>query len=168
MRINPAVIALSILTAMTIALLVALSPKTAGPIVQETANAPVQTARTELSPAQITRIAAMAEDWPAAPSYETYFNALDPSYEVAAIGSSLFDPADDYWGLPRDQAGAYELVDAYCGACHSLSIVMQQRATPERWAELLTWMEDKQGMAAMPPEDHAQVLDYLGTHFTTQ
>jgi len=121
-----------------------------------------------LTVAQKARIMAHTKDWPKTPSYEADFNALDPSYKVASLSNSLFDPNDDYWGLPRDDKDAYELVDAYCTACHSASIVMQQRATPERWKELLIWMEEKQGMAKLPAEDETLVLEYINTHFSTK
>ena len=120
-----------------------------------------------LTAAQRARISEYVKEWSKNPAYDTDFNALDPAYKIASFSDSLFDPSDDYWGLPRDDKGAYELVDAYCTACHSASIVMQQRATPERWQELFIWMEEKQGMAKMPAEDEKLVLEYVGTHFST-
>lgn len=121
-----------------------------------------------LSSVQKSRITSYVKTWPKDPAYDVGFNALDPSYEVATISNSLFDPTDDFWGLPRDTKGSYELVDAYCTACHSLSIVMQQRATPGRWKELLIWMEEKQGMAKISSEDEVLILEYVGKYFSTQ
>ena len=121
-----------------------------------------------LSSAQKTRLASYAKTWPKDPAYDAGFNALDPSYEVATLSNSLFDPADDFWGLPRDAKGSYELVDAYCTACHSLSIVMQQRATLDRWKEILVWMEKKQGMAKISSEDEGLILEYVGNYFSTK
>ena len=121
-----------------------------------------------LSSGQKTRVANYVKTWPKDPAYDAGFNALDPSYEVAAISNSLFDPTDDFWGLPRDTKGSYELVDAYCTACHSLSIVMQQRATPDRWKELLIWMEEKQGMSKISSEDEVLILEYVGNYFSTK
>jgi|GEM_PF-1750096 len=109
------------------------------------------------------RIAALAADWPREPDYAPIFNALDPSFAVIETSASAFDPGDDYFGLPRTEG--YETVYAYCGACHSLRIVMQQHVTPERWSEILIWMSEKQGMPELPPEDAAIVLDYLSEHF---
>ena len=109
------------------------------------------------------RIAALASDWPREPDYTPIFNALDPSFYVIETSASAFNPGDDFFGLPRTEG--YETVYAYCGACHSLRIVMQQHATPERWSEILIWMSEKQGMPELPSEDAAIVLDYLSEHF---
>ncbi len=112
-----------------------------------------------------SRIAAFAQNWDPEPQYDVHFNALDPSFEIAAAAESVFNPSDDYWGLPRD--GGYELVSAYCSACHSLSIVMQQKATAGRWNEILDWMVDTQGMARLNPEDRTTVHAYLSAHFSS-
>lgn len=112
------------------------------------------------------RIAEFAQNWDPEPQYDFAFNALDPSFEIAASADSVFDPSDDYWGLPRDVG--YELVSAYCSACHSLSIVMQQKATPERWDEILDWMVETQGMARLNPEDRTAIHAYLSAHFSSQ
>jgi cytochrome c len=52
-----------------------------------------------------------------------------------------------------------------CNSCHSLAIVKQQRLSRETWDKLLTWMVEKQGMAAQSPERRALMLDYLAQHF---
>lgn len=161
MRLNPAVIVLSFLFGLTACFMWAIYPEAPN----KTGDYPAS--QNGLSLAQKTRISSMAEDWSKTPSYDFDFNALDPSFQVASLSDSLFDPADEYWGLPRDEKGTFELVEAYCTACHSLSIVMQQRATPERWNEILIWMEEKQGMAPLPPEDEGLVLNYVGTYFSS-
>ncbi len=97
-------------------------------------------------------------------NYAPAYAALDPLLNNAiADAASLFDPGDDYWGLPRSQG--YEETAAYCTACHSLRIVMQQRQTRDGWDYLLTWMRDKQGMAEPFPEDRELLLDYLTREF---
>lgn len=98
--------------------------------------------------------------------YPTYL-ALDPaaSFGAASMGVS-FNPADPFGGLP--QTDGYDLVAAYCSACHSLRIVMQQRLTPERWDELLDWMVQKQGMIEPDAEIRAQIRAYLVRHFSTE
>ena len=58
-----------------------------------------------------------------------------------------------------------ETVAAYCSACHTLQIVMQQRQTRDGWDYLLTWMAEKQGMAEPPPDMRAEILDYLSREF---
>jgi len=117
-----------------------------------------------LSPRQ-ERILTMAEQSQLPIDYSTGFNALDPSLSLSAAQSSRFDPADDYWGLPRDGDGHFELVDIYCTACHSVRIVMQQDASESRWDELLTWMVKKQGMAELEPQDRSNLLTYLADNF---
>ena len=170
----PAILTLGFILSLTIWFMWAISPRKKIPEapIKTAAHSklnPVKTVKTltPLTAAQRARIAQYAKDWPENPAYDTDFNALDPSYKVAELSNSLFDPIDDYWGLPRDDKEAYELVDAYCTACHSASIVMQQRATPERWKELLVWMEQTQGMAKIPDEDEVLILEYIGTHFST-
>jgi hypothetical protein len=111
------------------------------------------------------RIAEFAQNWAAEPQYDFIFNALDPSFEIAASADSAFDPSDDYWGLPRD--AGYELVSANCSACHSLNIVMQQTATAQRWDEILDWMVETQGMARLSPEDRTSIHAYLSAHFSS-
>ena len=124
-----------------------------------TAQAP-----SELELARQDRIEAFAANWSAQPDFENRFNALTPSKTVSALVDTPFDPADDYWGLPRDNSGAHELVAAYCAGCHSLSIVMQQRATRAGWKDLLVWMEEKQGMPPLEA-DEDYVLEYLSKYF---
>jgi len=107
----------------------------------------------------------MVDSWPKAPNYYMGLNALDPGLTVSSDKASLFDPSDDYWGFPRDEAGHFELVDIYCNACHSLNIVMQQNFDAARWDELLTWMQNKQGMAPLPDDDRKNVVSYLSQNF---
>lgn len=66
---------------------------------------------------------------------------------------------DDTYGLPPGEG--LEDVQAYCGACHSLGLVVQQGLTREGWADLLQWMYDEQGMSELAPEEEKRVLDYL-------
>lgn len=106
----------------------------------------------------------MAASWGGAISYAPAYVALNPYQSISAeITQTLFDPSDDYWGLPRSPG--HEWTSAYCVACHSLQIVMQQRQTREGWDYLLTWMVEKQGMAPLPDDTRAEVLDYLVREF---
>ncbi len=109
------------------------------------------------------RIRRLSKDWGAEPDFSPTFNALDPSFDLTEENVSAFDPNDDYFGLPRTEG--YDLVYGLCGACHSLRIVMQQHATRDRWAELLLWMTEKQGMPALSPDDTMLVTDYLAENF---
>ena len=79
-------------------------------------------------------------------------------------GAAVAAPARDFgpgWPAGPGQAETGEL----CDSCHSLAIVKQQRLSRETWDKLLTWMVEKQGMAAQSPERRALMLDYLVQHF---
>lgn len=54
----------------------------------------------------------------------------------------------------------------YCTACHSEMIIVQQGQTRENWDDILVWMVEDMGMGELPEEDRAQILDYLGTHYS--
>jgi len=109
-------------------------------------------------------VAAMADAYKGEIDYAPAYPALDPFRAIGAERRETpFNPADDYWGLPRSDG--FETVAAYCSACHSLEIVMQQRQTRDGWDYLLTWMAEKQGMAPPPPETRAEILDYLTREF---
>ncbi|GJL96088.1 MAG: hypothetical protein DHS20C05_24930 [Hyphococcus sp.] len=97
-------------------------------------------------------------------NYAPAYSALDPLLSIDTnTNPSQFDPQDDYWGLPRSKGS--EETAAYCTACHSLRIVMQQRQSRDGWDYLLTWMTEKQGMAEPFPEDREILLDYLTREF---
>ncbi len=102
--------------------------------------------------------------WNGEINYGPAYAALNPyQSQSTQIAGTLFDPSDDYWGLPRSVG--HDTVSAYCAACHSLQIVMQQRQSRDGWDYLLTWMTDKQGMAAPPPETREEILNYLAREF---
>ena len=69
---------------------------------------------------------------------------------------------DEYFGLPEDTGRAEVL--AYCGACHSMKLVVQQGLTRQDWAELLVWMSEEQEMEPLERKDEKLVLDYLAQH----
>lgn len=62
------------------------------------------------------------------------------------------------------QGEGRDTVAGWCGACHSLNLVTQQRLPRWRWEELLVVMREKHGMPALDPADKAAILDYLGEH----
>lgn len=109
-------------------------------------------------------IALMAAAWSGEIDFAPSYAALNPYADASArIAAAAFDPGDDYWGLPRSEG--YETVAAYCGACHSLQIVMAQRQTREGWDYLLAWMAQTQGMAPPEPQTRDEILDYLAREF---
>ena len=64
-------------------------------------------------------------------------------------------------GVGRDET------DAYCSACHSLKLVVQQGLSRADWEELLDWMVEEQEMEPLEAGDKAKVLGYLAKHFNT-
>ena len=56
-------------------------------------------------------------------------------------------------------------VEAYCGACHSLRLVTQQRLSLDDWEAVLVTMVEEHGMSEIPLEDRTLALDYLAKHF---
>lgn len=106
----------------------------------------------------------MADAWKGELNFAPSYAALNPYANAGSqAGATLFDPSDDYWGLPRKHG--YDTVAAYCGACHSLQIVMAQRQPREGWDYLLNWMVEKQGMAPPAAETRAEMLNYLSSEF---
>jgi hypothetical protein len=75
------------------------------------------------------------------------------------------DDEETMGGLPPGPGR--ETVFYFCKACHSLRIVYQQGLSRERWADLLIWMVEKQGMPPLEGEELKNVLDYLAEHFGT-
>jgi hypothetical protein len=69
---------------------------------------------------------------------------------------------DEYLGLP-DEPGREE-VAIYCGACHSLMLVVQQGLDRPEWDKLLDWMVEEQGMPELESDERKLVLDYLAEH----
>jgi len=136
-----------------------------GEVAEEKSEQVVPPTALELRRAE--RIEAMAASYGDGISFKDQYNALDPRLKRSGVTrGSMFNAADDYWGLPRTPG--YEEVAGNCAGCHSLAIVMQQHVTAERWDYLLKWMVDKQGMMAMEPEDDVLVRAYLNEHFSSE
>jgi hypothetical protein len=109
-------------------------------------------------------ITAMADEWDGQIDYRLAFDALDPGVSPGAIAAGVsFNPADDYWGLPRTPG--YEDVYYTCSSCHSLRLVMQQSNSSQNWSELVDWMIEHQGMLEPAPDERERIVQYLSTHF---
>lgn len=93
-----------------------------------------------------------------APAPETP-DAEMPDAEISAPEVDDFD----YDGLPPG-AGREE-VFMNCSSCHSLKLVQQQGLSRYRWEEILEWMVEEQGMAALDPPEQAIVINYLVTYY---
>ncbi len=84
------------------------------------------------------------------------------SYSLAHSAAMKLKPIK----LPKDKGR--EEVEIYCGSCHSLRLVVQQRMGKNDWDELLVWMVEEQEMDPIPSDDRTLVLDYLAKHLNTK
>jgi hypothetical protein len=78
----------------------------------------------------------------------------EPPAEVIAptVQSDLI--IDDGW----------ELVQANCAACHSLSLVTQNHMTRSNWLSTIRWMQKKQGLWELGDKE-ALIVDYLEKNY---
>jgi len=58
----------------------------------------------------------------------------------------------------------YELVNATCSACHSITLVTQNSATRKGWKELIVWMQKTQKLWDLG-DNEALILDYLEKNY---
>ena len=84
---------------------------------------------------------------------------------VGLLLSSLFVSAevDPESGLEIDEG--WELVKAQCGACHSLTLVTQNRGGRQDWLGLIRWMQETQNLWPIPSELENTMLDYLAKNY---
>jgi hypothetical protein len=114
-------------------------------------------------------VTAMAANWSGQMQYETTYDALAPDAAAPATDAAAgqtpagFNPNDDYFGLPRNPG--YEDVSAYCSACHSLQLVMQQNKHQRGWNQTIDLMVARHGMPAPPAADRQRIVDYLARNF---
>jgi hypothetical protein len=59
-------------------------------------------------------------------------------------------------------------VRAHCGACHSYSLVTQQRADRPTWQGWIRWMQETQNLWQFDPATEASILDYLAKNYPPQ
>jgi len=57
-----------------------------------------------------------------------------------------------------------DLVQANCGACHSLALVTQNRMSRERWLSTIRWMQAKQGLWELGDAE-SEIVDYLARYY---
>lgn len=57
-----------------------------------------------------------------------------------------------------------DLVTAHCGACHSLSLVTQNRGDADHWIKLIRWMQADHNLWDLGAAE-ADIVDYLATHY---
>ncbi len=90
-------------------------------------------------------------------------NPLNPMLQAAPQAEVALDPD---FGLPAGDG----MEDTYyqCSACHSTSIIVQQRLTDARWDYLWDWMIEKQGMQDTDAETREIIMAYLQEHFSSE
>ncbi len=86
---------------------------------------------------------------------------------VANAGGELESVAEDeqtlFHGMPADE-GRLE-VFGFCGSCHSIKLVLQQKLPREIWDEVLIEMVEEHEMLELNPEIRRKVLDYLEKYY---
>mgnify|MGYP000207743377 CR=1 FL=1 len=66
---------------------------------------------------------------------------------------------DPYQGLP--EGPGRDTVLGNCTVCHNAAIIMQNAMSRKKWDELITWMQEEQGMWELDAETRNTILDYL-------
>jgi cytochrome c len=87
-----------------------------------------------------------------------YLKTLKP--DGAIIGASA---GFDYGGL--NEGEGREDVYTVCSRCHSIMLVKQQGMSRYRWAEVLEWMVDEQGMDELKEDQYELILNYLTKYY---
>ncbi len=85
---------------------------------------------------------------------------------AAFIAWSGIALAEDEFGVLKVAPGVEETY-YNCTACHSELLVAQQGLTRARWAKLMVWMREEQGMHEIPEDELNTILDYLAEHYNT-
>lgn len=87
-----------------------------------------------------------------------------------AIGMAVVaaeDAATDLdTGLVRTDG--WQDVRSYCGSCHSLALVVSQRASRASWQQTLRSMRRLHNMVALPTRTEARIVDYLAEHYAIE
>jgi len=73
------------------------------------------------------------------------------------------DIVDERTGLIKD--GAWQLVAAHCGNCHSLQLVTGNRGDRRIWLEAIRWMQARQNLWQLDAQTEDQILTYLAKNY---
>ncbi len=60
-----------------------------------------------------------------------------------------------------------DIVMTTCGACHSLSLVTQNRATKEGWKDIIVWMQETQKLWDLGDNEEI-ILNYLAKNYAPE
>jgi len=110
-----------------------------------------------------------------------YPNIFSPSPEVVSLDSTQALPDESMMfeldsttiengihmptGLIVDD-GVQEVMTT-CGACHSLDLVTQNRATEEGWKDIIVWMQETQGLWDLGDREKI-IITYLGKNYAPE
>ena len=64
-----------------------------------------------------------------------------------------------------NQRGAWQLVAAHCGGCHSLQLVTSNRGDRQIWLETIRWMQERQNLWQLDTQTEDQILTYLADNY---
>lgn len=81
----------------------------------------------------------------------------------ALAGGADKKPIDPETGLLL--APGFEEVKKTCTVCHAAMLITQNKAERDGWLEMIRWMQDKQGLWQLPPEEEKVILDYLAANY---
>lgn len=96
-------------------------------------------------------------------------------WQAAALAAALLVPAGAF-GAEQEPAGkvdpktglvidkGFEIVSAWCTACHSATLIRDTGMTRERWLETIRWMQETQGLWDLG-EKEDEILDYLSKNY---
>lgn len=81
----------------------------------------------------------------------------------------LFDEVKDGINVQTGliYAKGFETVRRNCTSCHSPKLIIQNRATKEGWKQMITWMQETQGLWDLG-KNEAIILDYLSTNYAPE
>lgn len=86
-------------------------------------------------------------------------SCLSPVMAADAVKSYPIDPESGLIMAP-----GWEMVNYQCNACHTTSIIPQNKGNREVWRDTIQWMVDTQGLWDLS-DTWDPVLDYLSTYY---
>jgi len=70
---------------------------------------------------------------------------------------------DSQSGLIVDSG--YKVVKQQCSTCHSLNMVIQNKASRQGWLDTIRWMQNTQGMTLLNKSSEEIILNYLAKNY---
>ena len=96
-------------------------------------------------------------------------------WQAAALAAALLGPATGFAAEPQSAGKidpktglvidkGFEIVSAWCTACHSATLIRQTGMTRESWLETIRWMQETQGLWDLGAKED-EILDYLSKNY---